>query len=525
MQTLFYNGPILTMESPIPAAALLEEDGVIKAVGGLETTAALAAPGARRADLQGRALLPAFIDAHSHLAAAANSFLQVSLAGAADFDELARRIKQYIRENGLAPGEWVRAGGYDHNGLSERRHPTAALLDAAAPENPVVIQHISGHMGVFNTAALKFLHTPCREDAVPGGYIQLENGRLTGYMEENAYLQSLDKIPLPEDAAFLKAFEKAQKWYLSHGITFAQEGMFHSKLTPLYRQLLAHGLLQLDIIGYAGFDAAQGVKKAFESLPPGSRFKLGGYKMFLDGSPQGRTAWLREPYLGSDKRGYATLDNETVFHQVCQAAREGTQLLAHCNGDAACEQYLSAVEKAARQGLNVQAIRSVMIHAQLLGLDQLGRVKKAGIIPSFFVAHVYHWGDVHLKNLGAERAGAISPAAAALEKNIPFTFHQDTPVIAPDMLETVWCAANRRTKAGRVLGPAQRIPVYQALRAVTANAAYQYFEEDTRGTLRPGKKADFVILSQNPLAVPPEEVRGIKVLATIKNGAPLYVSG
>ena len=147
-----------------------------------------------------------------------------------------------------------------------------------------------------------------------------------------------------------------------------------------------------------------------------------------------------------------------------------------------------------------------MIHAQLLGRDQLPEVKRLGVIPSFFVAHVYHWGDVHLENLGPGRAEAISPAGSAAEKGIPFTFHQDAPVI----------------RQGRVLGREERVDVRTALEAVTVHAAYQYFEETDKGTLAPGKQADLVILDRDPLAVPQEELRDIRVLETWKDGVPIF---
>ena len=172
--------------------------------------------------------------------------------------------------------------------------------------------------------------------------------------------------------------------------------------------------------------------------------------------------------------------------------------------------------------MDLAALRPVMIHAQLLGRDQLPEVRRLGGIPSFFVAHVYHWGDVHLENLGPGRAEAISPAGSAAEQGIPFTFHQDAPVIRPDMLETVWCAVNRVTRQGRVLGREERVDVRTALEAVTVHAAYQYFEETDKGTLAPGKQADLVILDRDPLAVPQEELRDIRVLETWKDGVPIF---
>lgn len=198
------------------------------------------------------------------------------------------------------------------------------------------------------------------------------------------------------------------------------------------------------------------------------------------------------------------------------------QLLAHCNGDAACAQYLAALETAAGEGVDLAAMRPVMIHAQLLGRDQLPAVKRLGVIPSFFVAHVYHWGDIHWENLGPDRADGISPAGSAAELGIPFTFHTDAPVIPPDLLETVWCAVDRVTRSGRLLGAEERVDARTALEAVTANTAFQYFEERDKGTLSPGKRADLVILDRDPLAVPPEELRDIRVLETWKDGAAIF---
>ncbi|MEG2389226.1 MAG: amidohydrolase family protein, partial [Clostridia bacterium] len=198
------------------------------------------------------------------------------------------------------------------------------------------------------------------------------------------------------------------------------------------------------------------------------------------------------------------------------------QILAHCNGDAAAAQYLNAVGQVAAENPHMKDLKPVMIHAQLLGRDQLAQMAALGMIPSFFVAHILHWGDIHEKNFGFDRAQFISPARSALDAGVTFTFHQDAPVIEPDMLETVSCAVNRRTKSGVLLGETERISPLEALRAVTINAAYQYGEEDRKGSIKPGKNADFVILSGNPLTVPPEEIGEINLLETIKNGNSVY---
>ncbi len=195
----------------------------------------------------------------------------------------------------------------------------------------------------------------------------------------------------------------------------------------------------------------------------------------------------------------------------------GLQLLVHCNGDMAAEKFIRT-----QLACGDPATRPVMIHAQLLGVDQLDDLKRAEILPSFFVAHVLYWGDVHVKNFGFERASAISPLCSALKKGIRFTLHQDAPVVSPDMLETIWCAAERRTKSGKILGEKERIGVLPALRAVTENAAYQYFEENTTGTLAAGKRENLVLLSGNPLRTPAEKLRDIVVERTIKDGETVF---
>ncbi len=417
------------------------------------------------------------------------------------------------------------AQGYDHNQLAERTHPTLALLDQAAPHNPVAVQHSSGHMGVLNSLALAALHITPHTPDPEGGRIGRSDGALTGYLEENAFVQALQQVPMPDPQDLLDAFRRAQKNYAAHGISTVQEGMLAAQLIPLYQALLDSGALELDVVGYPGLADFDAAAAAFpRSLRQyDRRFKLGGLKMFLDGSPQGRTAWLRVPYQGeADYRGYPTMADEDVEAALRRALALGVQPLAHCNGDGAVQQYLDAGARVEQDSPQLRDLRPVIIHAQLMGVDQLPQAKALGFTPSFFVAHIYHWGDIHWKNFGPTRASAISPAGTALALGLPFTFHQDAPVIPPDMLETVWCAVNRATRSGRVLGPEERIPVYDALRAVTANAAWQYFEEDSKGTLAPGKRADLVMLDRDPLTAPTERLREIRVLATVKDGKTIY---
>lgn len=513
---LYFGGPIHTMATRTDAQAVLAADGVVRAVGPAAMTMPEAAD-AQRIDLQGKTMLPAFLDPHSHFLACAHAMLQLSLGSARSFDELEALLCDYLSRTHLPTGEWLVARDFDPTMLREGKVPDRTELDRMVPNHPVILQHKSGHVGVLNSLGLERMGiTPDTPDP-DGGRIERENGRLTGYLEENAFLSVLHRLPPPDWQQLLQACDRAQEWYASFGIATVQEGMLTEEMTGVYETLCREKRLKLDVVGYAAYDAHRQIEQTLPKETPG--FRLGGWKIFLDGSPQSRTAWLRTPYVQGGC-GYPVLRDEQADLAAMEAAETGRQLIAHCNGDAAAEQFLQAVAKAQAKVGPLQ--RPVMIHAQLVGLDQLPRLKGLGILPSFFVAHVYHWGDVHLENLGPARAAQISPAGSAGDLGLRYTFHQDSPVIPPDMLETVWCAANRITRAGAVLGGGERVSVYDALRAITIHAAYQYGEEDKKGSIAPGKDASFVLLDRDPLAVPPAELRHIRVVETICRGKTIY---
>lgn len=516
MDTLYYNGVILTGNTFHPMEAVLCRDGKIAGIGRLSSFDGLPA---KRVNLQGKTMLPGFIDSHSHITAYASTLRLCSLAHCKSIGELIRALADFAGRIRLAQGQWILGFGYDHNNLVEKRHPLKDELDEVSAGSPVLITHASGHMGVVNSRGLQELGIDKDSKAPEGGVVGRDKkGRLTGYLEENAFMQVSSAIPLPSEEQVEELIQKAQQDYFSYGITTAQEGMLRSGEFETLSRMAQKGLLELDVVGYADMkNAPQLYREHPEYREYQNHFRLGGYKIFLDGSPQGRTAWMTESYEGSpDYKGYPIYEDQQVAAFLRQAKEDDAQILAHCNGDAAAAQYLSAAK--AVGGLK----RPVMIHAQLLRTDQLAQLKALNMIPSFFVAHTYYWGDTHLKNFGKKRGGHISPLRDAAAAGLPFTLHQDTPVIQPDMIETVWCAVNRYTRSGVSIGADQRVSCAQALLGVTANAAYQYFEEQHKGTIDVGKQADFVILSGNPLAVYPEAIRDIRVEATIKGDRTVY---
>ena len=522
MQELFYGGTIITMTEPLTAEALLVEDGTILAAGDPSALSAMASPECIRTDLKGKTLMPSFIDPHSHFVQTAVAQLQLSVNGAESVEEIGGKVRQFLSERRLPDGQWLMVRDYDNNLLPNCENPTISQLDAMAPRNPMLIAHKSGHMGLLNSAALEKVGITAQTPQPDGGRIGMENGRLTGYLEENAFLNIAKKMPGPGPEELVQGVRAAQKTYLSHGITTAQEGMVPKELLGAYRFLQTKGLPEIDIRLYPDTSAFKEATEFFGRTPVNKKLRVGGIKMFLDGSPQGRTAWMRSPYEGSaDYCGYGTMTDEAVTAAMTMAAEQGCQIIAHCNGDAAAEQFLRCLEAVEKEYPRLRELRPVLIHAQLMGRDQLPRAARLGAMASFFAAHVYHWGDVHIRNFGPERADAISPARSALASGLRFTFHQDAPVIEPDMLETIWCAVNRVTRGGKVLD-GEKISVLDALKAVTVNGAYQYFEEDSKGILAPSYRADLVILDQNPLQIPASELRAIQVEATYKDGVCLY---
>jgi len=278
-----------------------------------------------------------------------------------------------------------------------------------------------------------------------------------------------------------------------------------------------------DIIG-----AANTIKAPLWSRSYSNHLRVGGAKLNLDGSPQGRTAWMTKPYFKpppgqkDDYLGYPAMTDEQAIGYVDKAFANGWQILAHVSGDAAIDQFIKAV-RAAEKKYGMADRRPVAIHAHTARLDQLEAFKELGIMPSFFPMHTFYWGDWHRDTVfGPERGANISPTGWALERGMIFTSHHDAPVAKPDSMRVLDATVNRVTRSGQVLGPQQRVSPLVGLKAQTIWSAYQHFEEKTKGSIEVGKLADFVVLDQNPLTVDPLKIAGIKVLETIKEGATVY---
>lgn len=535
MQKLYFGGPIITMENETddPEAVLIDSDsGKILAVGTYEELSAQASEdGLEAVDLAGRCLMPAFIDAHSHASMAGQSVFYADLSDCHSHAEIIAVLRDFIEKRQITQEQAVFGTGYDHNFLLEQSHPDRQILDQASRQIPIVVTHVSGHLACANTIAMKLAGVTKDTPNPPGGLIEKDaaTGEPTGYFEESgmAAVRLLvgSRIVFDEQAML----DKMHQVYLENGITTAQDGATSESGMAFLKNAADDGQLKIDIVAYPMLSAeCQKLMSANTALVETykNRLKIGGYKLILDGSPQGRSAWMSKPYLNGPKDycGYPRMADEEMYRLAQIAVNEGRQLLVHCNGDAASEQFLNAYEAAVAASKNParHTLRPVMIHCQTVRNDQLDRMAKLHMIASIFIGHVWYWGDIHLKNFGPERGNHISPARDALDRGIVITLHQDTPVTKPDMLHSVWCAVNRKSRDGLIIGDDQKISVYEALKAVTLDAAYQYFEEKEKGSLLAGKQADLVILDRSPLAVDADEIKDIVVLETITQGKTVF---
>jgi predicted amidohydrolase YtcJ len=423
--------------------------------------------------------------------------------------------------------------GYDDSLLAEGRHPNRDDLDRASPDHPIVLLHVSGHLAAANSAALELFEFDAQTPNPPGGVIRRRPGTQepNGILEETAAIGPLTKLiagaATPEN--FATDLFRAIAYHARYGITTIQDGASSPAMLAGLRAVAASQPLPIDVAVYVVGNQMED-EASLDAIGYSPDYvngvRVAGVKFVLDGSPQGRTAWLTRPYdegppgADPDYIAYAIVDPELYKKQAGRLIRAKIPFLAHANGDAAIDLMIEGVDQAV--GDQEFDHRSVAIHAQLAREDQLDEMKRLGIVPSFFAAHPFFWGDWHRKSFGDDRALRISPLRSAIDRELVFTIHNDAPIVPPDIMRLLEIAVERRTRAGFVLGEDQRVEVDEALRAVTLDAAYGYFEEDRKGSISVGKQADLVMLSMDPRTVPPGDIDGIAILETFARGRTVY---
>jgi predicted amidohydrolase YtcJ len=532
-RTVYYDGPILTMNSTDQVVDSLGIEGDrIAAVGSREDVLDWAGDGARLIDLVGRAIVPGFVDAHGHFPGEGIYSKVVDLnappIGAIErLDDIIALLA--LRADETSAGEWVVGMSYDDTLLAEERHPTREDLDRVSTTHPVAIIHVSGHLAVANSMALASVGLDRNSKDPDGGVLRRgPDGELTGVLEENAMNFVQDKILSPSPIESLRIVREGTRRVVAQGVTTVQNGLTPASLITAFQWMVRFGFIKPRIVLWPDMQVADAVLAGEMTLPEasGPDLWIGAIKLVADGSIQGYTGYLSEPYFappGDDPefRGYPRIARDELRERVTRYHAAGFQLAVHGNGDASIDDILDAFEHAFNAHPR-EDLRPIIIHAQMARADQLDRMAELEVLPSFFSLHTFYWGDRHRRLfMGPERAARMSPAATALEKGVRFTIHCDSPVVPLEPLRLVWSAVNRRTRSGFIVGPAERIDVMQALRAVTIDAAYSMFLDQDLGSLEVGKFADFAILSGSPLEVP-ETIDQLSVIETVRGGETIY---
>ena len=535
--TVYFNGDILTMEGDTPkyVEALVVKDNKIAFTGDMREALTQAGSNAALQDLKGHTLLPGFIDTWGHFALIAQDTLGVNLAYfSRNPPQTKAQLINRLRSEAKVFNGWIVGTGYAEAMLSDGGL-TIADLDVAFPNQAVLLENISTLTGMVNSAGLKKLGITKATKAV-SGFIPVDpkTGQLTGELIGMPYLEAVAKAvgKYSQELTF-ETYRKAEKIYVSNGFTTAQS--YEASIADMHNMRLAidRKIVTIDLIALPTFDIVDQMLASNPNTQFGvyshgdGGFKVAGIQVPTDGAPQLRLAYFTKPYLDTtgfpkDWRGFAYYPQALFDKYTKMAYEKNIQYFGYSNGDAGIDMTLAALSKTIAETGITEDRRTVIAHSFFARDDQLDDYKKKNIMAVMMPNDTWLYGDVYNKVLGGERAANLSPANSANAKGITLALHNDTPSSGPNVLFSVWSAVNRKTFSGAVLGPEQRITPYLALQGFTRNAAYQYKEELSKGSLAPGKLADLVVLDQNPLKVAPDDIKNIQVLKTIKGGVEVY---
>ncbi len=530
-QQLFINGTILTMDSNNTVAeAMLTSGKRVMVTGPRNELEKLASIDAVEVDLEGKTMVPGFIEAHGHFPASGLDAISADLSSpptgtVASLDQLLRKLK--IQAGEVKAGEWIIGTGYDDTLIDTDKPLTRTELDTVSNSRPVFVRHLSGHMAVINSTGLKQLGINSTSRSPFGGDIETDSkGNPTGIIKGTALNPILNKVFNFSYLNLVKALANSVEDYIVEGVTSVQNGLTRPQLYFPLAMMSATGVIPQRITLLPEEKLAKQIDLKY-AFPDGEKTGTGALKLVTDGAIPLYTAFLSTPYQtvpagkSASVRGSPKFLEKELIQKIQKWHDKGWQLAFHANGDAAIDRVLNAVELA--QGKNFKEDhRHILVHSQMIQTEQLDRVKQLGMTVSFFPAHIYYWGDRHRKLfLGEQRASHINPLKTATDKGVRFTIHSDSPVTPVKTMELINSAVNRLTRSNHVLGEEEKISVLQALRATTIDAAWQIFREDEIGSLESGKLADFAILSENPVDNP-ERLNMIQIEETWIGGVKRY---
>lgn len=519
------NANVHTMNTKAPMAkSVAMLNGKIVVVGSDADTKAWIGNGTRVIDAKGKLVIPGFNDAHVHFTSGGMQLSLVDLRSAASQAEFAARIKTYVAK--LKPGEWVLGGRWDHENWKPNDLPTRQLIDAVAPNNPVFVYRLDGHMAVANSLALKLAGVTKETKDVEGGLIvRNANGEPTGVLKDTAMGLVGRVVPDPTFEQMLNAAQAATDYAASLGVTSVQDMTAMS--VGVYQELLRTGKLKTRI--YAGGVLAEwqrqanaGIRAAFGS----AMLRVGTLKGYSDGSLGSRTAWFFQPYHDDPSTsGLPRADVQTTMKDdVANADKNGLQVMIHAIGDRSNATILDIYEKVSKDD-GPRDRRFRIEHAQHLRQEDIPRFGKLGVVASMQPVHLTDDGRWAGNRLDEKRLKGTYAFRSLLDSGAHVAFGTDWAVAPLDPLFGIFAAVTRRTTDGKNPNgwiPEQKISVDEAVRCYTVGSAYAEFQEDVKGTLAVGMLADMVMISDDIFTIDPAKIADAKVLTTIMDGKVVY---
>lgn len=523
----FVNGNVYTVNPKQPLAeAVFVTGDKITFVGTNAEVKKLTDPQTEVIDLEGKFLLPGFIDNHTHFSDGGFYLLGIDLRNAKSTTEFKKILKEYNEKNKLS---WITGGYWDHEAWEVKDLPTKEMIDEAVSSTPVFISRFDGHMGVANSAALKIAGITKDTKSPSGGMIVKDpkTGEPSGVLKDDAMNLVLDKIPAPTDAEYEAAILRALREANEHGFTSIQD-MTPKKEYEIYKKFEKENKLTCRIYTRTPISEYKSLIEAGVKAGDGSNFvKVGSLKAFADGSLGSSTALFFEHYENEPlNKGLAmeNVTNGTLRKWALDADKHGLQLCIHAIGDSANYLMLQLFDEIVKT--NPKWDRRFRIeHAQHVRFSDIAKFKELGVIASVQPYHCIDDGVWAEKRIGKERIKYTYPFKSFIDNGINICFGSDWYVAPLNAIYGIYAAVTRRTlddKNPNGWIPEQKISIEDAIKCYTINNAYAAFEENIKGSIEAGKLADFVLLNENLLKVAPEKIRDVKVEMTILGGNVVY---